>query len=63
MKPAKVTPKGAPKGNQNAVKPASERLDALVQIRVNKSVKRQWQASAAAAELTLSEWIVTRCRA
>ena len=57
-----TTPRpGAPVGNRNAAKPARDRASALVQIRVKKSEKLAWKRAAASAQLTLSQWIASRC--
>lgn len=51
----------APQGNKNAAKPARERAGEIVQLRVKKADKERWKRAAANAQLTLSEWIVSRC--
>jgi len=50
----------APKRNQNAAKPASERASVLVNFRATKANLARWKAHAAQAGKSLSAWIHER---
>lgn len=59
LNPKRAT-RGAPTGNRNAAKPARERADAIIQLRVREGDKRRWQRAADAVGQPLSQWIVQR---
>ncbi len=48
----------AQQGNQNAVKPESEKRSATVQVRTTQAHKAEMQEKAAAAGISLNEWIL-----
>jgi len=50
----------APKRNQNAAKPASERASVLVNFRATEANLARWKAHAAQAGKSLSAWIHER---
>ena len=48
----------AQQGNKNAAKPESEKLSAMVQVRTTRAHKAEMQEKAAAAGISLNEWIL-----